>query len=387
MRNSAEAVIIGGGLAGTSICYNLGSRGVKDTVLLEREGLGAGSTGKSSGVSTGFSLLLFTHGSESALPISLMAKEGQKWFKNFKELVGAESGWKEVGVMFLSGEDYGPALRAGFAKARELDFENKELSREDLKELAPYLEPGDFDFLGFEPRSGFGDPPGVTQGYASAAGRLGAEISLGNAALEVEVEGSRVTGVVSEQGRIATDTVVVAGGPWNGKFMKKLGYNLPLQPTRHEVFVLKKSPKTPVTHPVIFDLIEMTYMREESPDLMLGGDIAKDEHADPDDYDQGTTMAQTQRIWGRLSSLMPSLADAELFTSFSGLYTNTPDNLPILGKVEGVDGLYFAGGFNGYGFKLSPATGIVMAELITEGESKTVDISPLGLGRFAGVTA
>ena len=103
MRSSAEAVIIGGGLAGTSICFNLASRGVKDTVLLEKEGLGAGSTGKSSGISTGFSLLLFTHGSESALPISLMAKEGRKWFRNFKELVGAESGWTEVGVLFLSG--------------------------------------------------------------------------------------------------------------------------------------------------------------------------------------------------------------------------------------------------------------------------------------------
>ena len=82
---------------------------------------------------------------------------------------------------------------------------------------------------------------------------------------------------------------------------------------------------------------------------------------------------------------MPSLTNAELFTGFSGLYTNTPDNLPILGKAEGVDGLYFAGGFNGYGFKLSPAVGIVIAELITEGEAKTADISALGMGRFAGV--
>ena len=387
MKNTAEAVIIGGGLAGTSICFNLASRGVKDTVLLEREGLGAGSTGKSSGVSTGFSLLLFTHGSESALPISLMAKEGRRWFRNFKELVGAESGWREVGVLFLSGEEYAPALRSGFAKARELGFENKDLSREDLREIVPDFEPVDFDFLGFEPRSGFGDPPGVAQGFASAAGRLGAEISLGNGALDVEIEGGRVKGVVSEKGRIATDTVVVAGGPWNGGLMKKLGYDLPLQPTRHEVFVLKKGPKTPVTHPVVFDLVEMTYMREESPDLMIGGDIAKDEHADPDDFDQGTTMEQTQRIWGRLSSLMPSLADAELFTGFSGLYTNTPDNLPILGKVDGVEGLYFAGGFNGYGFKLSPAVGIVMSELITEGKAKLADISALGMGRFAGVRA
>ena len=387
MKNTAEAVIIGGGLAGTSICFNLASRGVKDTVLLEREGLGAGSTGKSSGISTGFSLLLFTHGSESALPISLMAKEGRRWFRNFKELVGAESGWREVGVLFLSGEEYAPALRSGFAKAQELGFENQDLSREDLKEIVPDLEPVDVDFMGFEPRSGYGDPPGVAQGFASAAGRLGAEISLGNGALEVEIEGGRVKGVVSEKGRIATDTVVVAGGPWNGGLMKKLGYDLPLQPTRHEVFVLKKGPQTPVTHPVVFDLVKMTYMREESPDLMIGGDIAKDEHADPDDFDQGTTMEQTRRIWGRLSSLMPSLESAELFTGFSGLYTNTPDNLPILGKVEGVDGLYFAGGFNGYGFKLSPAVGIVMAELITEGEAKLADISPLGMGRFAGVMA
>ena len=99
---------------------------------------------------------------------------------------------------------------------------------------------------------------------------------------------------------------------------EELGYDLPLQPTRHEVFVLKKGPNTPVTHPVVFDLVEMTYMREESPDLMIGGDIAKDEHADPDDFDQGTTMEQTRRIWGRLSSLMPSLEGAELFTGFSG---------------------------------------------------------------------
>ena len=386
MRNSAEAVVIGGGLAGTSICFNLASRGVKETVLLEKEGLGAGSTGKSSGITTGFSLLLFTHGSEFGLPISLMAKEGQKWLKNFKELVGAESGFREVGVIFLSGEEFSPALRAGFAKVRELGFENKELSRDDLKEIAPYLEPGDFDFLGIEPRSGFADPPGVAQGFASAAGRLGAEISLGNAALDIEVEGGRVTGVVSEQGRIATDTVVVAGGPWNGGLMKNLGYNLPLQPTRHEVFFLKKGAGVPNTHPVVFDLIEMTYMREESPDLMLAGDIQKDEHVnDPDTYDQGTTMEQTRTIWGRLGELMPSLEDAELFTSFSGLYTNTPDNLPILGKAEGLDGLYFAGGFSGYGFKLSPAVGIVMAELITEGEAKMVDISALGMGRFAGV--
>ena len=387
MKSSAEAVIIGGGLMGTSICFNLASRGVKG-VLLEKEGLGAGSTGKSSGITTGFSLLLFTHGGGFGSVISLLAKEGQRWLRNFNELVGAESGFKEVGVLFMAQEDLKEAMTETFAKVRELGFDSRVISREDLKEMAPYLDPRDAGFLGLEASAGYADPPGVAQGYASAAGRLGAEISLGNAALEVEVEGGRVTGVVSEQGRIATDTVVVAGGPWNGQLMKKLGYNLPLQPTRHEVFFLKKGPGAPTTHPVVFDLIRMTYMREESPDLMLAGDIQKDEHVnDPDGFDQGTTMEQTRTIWGRLGELMPSLTDAELFTSFSGLYTNTPDNHPIIGKVDGIEGLYIAAGFNGFGFKISPAVGVAMAELITGGEAKVVDISALGMGRFAGVEA
>ena len=388
MRKSAEAVIIGGGVVGCSICYNLAARGVKGPVLLEKEGLGAGSTGKSSGITTGFSLLLFTHGGGFGSVISLLAKEGQRWLRNFKDLLGADSGFKEVGVVFLAGEDLKDALRETFGKVREMGFDSRVISREELAEMAPYLDPGEAGFLGLEAKSGYADPPAVAQGYASAAGRLGAEISLGNAALDVEVERGRVTGVVTEQGRITTDTVVVAGGPWNGSLMEKLGYKLPLQPTRHEVFFLKRGPGAPAGHTVVFDLLNMVYFREESPDLTLAGDIVKDEHVDdPDGYDQGTDMGQTRTIWEKISTRMPSLGDAELFTGYAGLYTNTPDNHPIIDKVDGVEGLYLAAGFNGYGFKLSPAVGIAVSELVTEGEAKVVDISALGMGRFAGVVS
>ena len=169
--------------------------------------------------------------------------------------------------------------------------------------------------------------------------------------------------------------------------MEKLGYNLPLQTTRHEVFFLKRGPGAPAGHPVLVDLIGMTYCREESPDLTMVGDIARDELTDdPDGYDQGTDMDQTRSIWEKAARRMPTLADADLFRGYAGLYTNTPDNHPIIDKVDGIGGLYVAAGFNGYGFKISPAVGIAVAELVTEGKAKVVNISALGMGRFSGVT-
>ena len=388
MRSSAEAVVIGGGIIGTSICYNLASRGVKGPVLLEKEGLGAGSTGKAAGICMVFSLLVFTHRSGFGTVISQLTKEGQKWLRNFEELVGADSGFREVGVLFMAGRDLEYAMKETFAQVRELGVDSRTISREDLKEIAPYLEPGEATFMGMEPNSGYADPSAVTQGYASAAGRLGADISLGNAVLDVEVEGGRVTGVMSERGRIATDTVVVAGGPWNRGLMEKLGYNFPLQTTRHEVFFLKRGPGAPAGPPVLVDLMGMTYCREESPDLTMVGDIAKDEQTDdPDGYDQGADMDQTRSIWEKVARRMPTLADAELFRGYAGLYTVTPDNHPIIDKVDGIEGLYIAAGFNGYGFKISPAVGIAVTELVTEGKAKVVDISALGMGRFSGVEA
>ena len=388
MRSCAEAVVIGGGIVGTSICYKLASRGVKGPVLLEKEGLGAGSTGKAAGICMVFSLLVFTHRSGFGTVISQLTKEGQKWLRNFEELVGADSGFREVGVLFMAGRDLEYAMKETFAQVRELGVDSRTISLEDLKDIAPYLEPGEATFLGMEPNSGYADPPAVNAGICVGGGEAGGRDIAGECGLGRGGGGGWVTGVVTEQGRIATDTVVVAGGPWTRGLMEKLGYNLPLQTNRHEVFFLKRGPGAPAGPPVLVDLMGMTYCREESPDLTMVGDLAKDEPTDdPDGYDQGTDMDQTRSIWEKAARRMPTFADADLFRGYAGLYTNTPDNHPIIDKVDGIEGLYIAAGFNGYGFKISPAVGIAVAELVTEGEAKVVDISSLGMGRFGEVGA
>ena len=104
---------------------------------------------------------------------------------------------------------------------------------------------------------------------------------------------------------------------------------------------------------------------------------------DPDEYNPKPTMDYVEDIWMRLAKRVPAVADGEFFTGYAGLYTSTPDMHPVIDKVDGVDGLYVCTGFSGHGFKLSPTVGVCVAEIVLDGEARTVDLSPLRLSRFA----
>jgi sarcosine oxidase subunit beta len=382
MKNSADVVVVGGGVIGCSVLYNLASRGVKDGMLVERDILGAGSTGKSSGVTCGFSVLLFTHAHQFGEVTPRLAEVSQDIFRNFRDIVGADSGFRDTGVLFLEGRELEKSFQDSFVILQALGVDARLIDRQEAKEIAPHLEFDDVVCIGYEPGSGYADSSGVTQGYASAARGLGAKVLLGNPVLDIEVKGGKVSAVITEQGRIATETAVIAAGPWTGRIMKQLGYHLPLRSTRHQVFFLKTGPEASPDHPVVFDGVNRVYFRPESPDLTLVGDLEIDEEVDPNDFDQAMDMGLTQKVWQRAAGRMPYLGKVELFTSYTGLYTNTPDSHPVIDRVEGIDGLFICAGFNGYGFKMSPAVGLVMSELILDGEAKTVDIMPLAMGRF-----
>ena len=133
-------------------------------------------------------------------------------------------------------------------------------------------------------------------------------------------------------------------------------------------------------------MTNLIYFRPEGHDLTLVGNGNHEETANPDSYNQKYSLSYAAEVWTRLTKRIPFLADGELFTGYSGLYTTTPDLHPIIDSVDGIDGLFVCSGFSGHGFKLAPAVGTVMAELITQGESTTVDIAPLKMNRFANGT-
>ena len=374
MTVKAESVIIGGGVMGTSILYNLASRGVKAPVLLERDTLGSGSTGRSSGA-------VRMHYSTTVN--ADLAWQSLKVFQDFDEIVGGgDVGFVKTGYMVFVPEDAVSGLEHNIAIQQAVGIDTRIISREEAHELAPMFQFNDGEAFAWEPESGHADPSGTALAYATRARELGAEVVLESAALDVDVSGGKVVAVTTATERYETDIAVVATGPWSSRFMSRLGFDLPLEATRHEVFLLRRPMDKLAFHPGGADMANLTYFRPEGSDLTLVGNGNAEDIADPDDYNPRHNTDHLQDVWLRLARRLPEIADAELYTGYAGLYTSTPDLHPVVDRVDGIDGLYICTGYSGHGFKLAPAVGIVMAELILDGEARSVDITPLRMSRF-----
>ena len=360
---------------GASILHSLAVRGMTNALLLERDVLGAGSTGRSS------SAIRMHYSTEVH---ARMAWESFKVFRNFQEIVGGECGFTHTGHLIMGAEEDCDAFRANIAMQQSVGIETRLVSREEAGELAPsfYLE--DCGVIAYEPVCGYGDASATCASFAQAARNRGARVILRCPAVNVEVTSGRVTGVVTADGKVSTDRAVIATGPWSRKFLLQHGIDLPLEATRHEVVHLRRGPGGPAYHPGGGDLINQIYFRPEGADLTLvGNGNMEDVIENPEIYAQRASPGFIQEIWSRLARRIPSLADAEFNTGYAGLYTSTPDSHPIIDAVEGIEGLYVCTGFSGHGFKLSPMVGVLMAELMLDGRATSIDISPLRMSRFA----
>lgn len=373
MTQTAEAVIVGGGVMGCSILYNLAALGVTDTVLLEKDVLASGSTGRSQAI-------LRMHYSNEVT--TRMAWESLRLYREFEELTGGPSGYVRTGYFLIVDESDRQALEENVALQRRVGVETDAVSVEDVREIAPMLAVEGNESFAYEPQSGYADPYSVTTGYARRARELGAQIRSDTPVTGIEVERGKVTAVVTSQGRIETPMAVVAAGPWSGPLLAKAGVDVPLRPLRHQVVMLRRPQDVVPDHPIIGDIVNDLSARPDAGNLTLIG-VGEDEFVGPDEYNQGVDMPVVEAAFARLVRRMPGMAQALFRGGWAGLFTTTPDWHPVLDRVEGIDGLYMAVGFSGHGFKLAPMIGLTMAELITQGQATTIDISMLGLGRFA----
>ncbi len=373
MRSTADTVIIGGGVMGCSILYHLASLGVPNSLLLEKDVLGSGSTGRSQAICR-------MHYSN---PVTAsMAWESLKVFSNFNEVVGGTSGFVKTGYLVVVEDVERPGLERNVAMQQELNINTGLITTDDLKELAPMVAVNQGEAMAWEPESGYTDAYMVTSSYAARAREMGAEIQLRTPVLGIEVSGDRVSAVLTNQGRVETTTVVVAAGPWSKQELAKVGVDVPLIPVRHQVASLIRPVDRLPHHPAVGDIAQSFSFRPDGTSMTLVG-FGNDEEAAVESYNQGVDMADFQETVGKLASRMPPMADSYFRGGWSGLFTTTPDWHPILDKVPGIEGLYCAVGFSGHGFKLSPMIGTTMAELIIHGQATSIDISPLRFSRFA----
>ncbi len=373
---SADIVIIGGGVMGSSTAYNLAKMGAGKIILLERDSIASGATGKSSAI-------VRTHYLHEVL--AKMALRGRTILANFDEMVGGESGFRQVGFVAISAPGDENAARGIVAMNNEVGINARVLNHDELKALEPRIDVSP-EFTGaasYEPESGFADPYLTAQSYAAAAREKGVEIRLGKTVESIRANG-KVQGVVVDGETIEAGKVIVAAGYRTKELVAPFGFDAPLTPVRHTMAVVQRTKDFGVTHPVISDRVFGVYFRPDVGDLTLVGTTApydgQVDYAIEDDRpaDDEHVENQAERFLRRF----PTQQAAALREGFSGVYDCSADLQPLLGPLPGVEGLYIMCGFSGHGFKLSPAIGEIMAEKVLEGKSSLVDIDFFRPSRF-----
>ena len=356
---------------GCSTLYHLADLGVTDTLLLEQDSLASGSTSRTQGV-------LRMHYSNRVT--AQMAWDSLATYREFDQRVGSPSGYVQTGYVLAVPAEYGGALRRNVAMQAGLGIDTFQVDPDSLSDLAPSVRTRDGEAYAFEPLSGYADAHLVTSGYARRAGELGATVRVGARVDGVVVEGSRVVGVGVDGEIVPTGAVLVAAGPWSGPLLARLGVEISLSTIRHQVLAVTRD--RDLTHPAIGDVVGDFSGRMDAPGLSLVAVGEESDSAGPDHYNRGVDRSYIEAGLRAMAERVTGMESAGYVRGWSGLFTVTEDWHPVIDRVEGIDGLYCAVGFSGHGFKMAPAIGRAMAEIIV-GSGQTIDVRPLRLGRFA----
>ncbi len=374
---TAEVVVIGGGVSGASTAFQLAKRGLRDVVLLERRRLGAGATGKSGA-------LVRAH--YANVPESRLTLESLRLFRAWDEEVGAGScGFEATGFVQVVGPEDEAKLRANVAAQQAIGIETSVVSAAELREIEPLMRTDDLTYAAFEPNSGYADPNGTVYGFAAAAAARGATICTDTEATAILVSGDRVVGVETSAGRIATGTVVLAGGAWSDRLLLPLGLDFGLTPERAQVVIFRWPPEIDQRrrHRVVIDATRSSWFRPEGINSTLIGVELGDRRTEPDGFQETPDTDQIDGARTALAARFPAFAGATMRGGWAGMIMISPDSHPIIDQVPGIPGLFVMTGDSGTSFKTSPAIGICLAEWITEGAPKLVDLAPFRSTRFS----
>ncbi|MGW4100740.1 NAD(P)/FAD-dependent oxidoreductase [Mycobacterium sp. NPDC004974] len=375
--STADVVIVGGGLEGAAAAWALSQRGVTDVTVLERNTVGSGMTGKSSGI-------VRCHYGVSSL--AAMATVGLEVFEKAEQYFGTDIGFRQTGYVVGVGEPNVDNLRKSLAAQREVGVQTEEIDASEVAELWPWADLEPFAAFGWEERGGYGDAYQTAQAFAVTARAAGVRIRQGANVTGLVLDGGRAAGVELADGtRVSAGTVVVATGAWTRPFLAPYGVDVPIRVVREQIVTI--SPGVPIgAVPVFSDLVSLQYVRPELGGEILFGnsDLAHCELADPDDYLNRATDDFIDLTVDKVGTRFPGLPDAAITGSYAGCYDVTPDWNPVI-SATGIDGLLVAAGFSGHGFKIAPAVGRLVADLVIEGRScdPRIPESDFLLARFA----
>jgi sarcosine oxidase, subunit beta len=375
--NTADIVIVGGGLEGAAAAWALSHRGITDIVVAERNTVGSGMTGKSSGI-------VRCHYGVSSL--AAMAAVGLEVFEKADEIFGTDIGFRQTGYVVGVGESNAANMRKSLAAQRAVGVQTEEIDAAEVAKLWPWADLSPFAAFGWEARGGYGDAYQTAQAFMSSARNAGVRLRQGTPVTDLLLHGGKVTGIRCSDGtEISADTVIIATGAWTRPLLLRYGIDIPITVVREQIVILNPGLELGAV-PVFSDLVSLQYVRPEVGGEILFGnsDLADISAADPDDYSNRATEEFIDITVDKVGTRFPGLSDASISSSYAGCYDVTPDWNPVISKT-GIDGLVVAAGFSGHGFKIAPAVGRLVADIVVDGHSADPRIpeTDFRLSRFA----
>ena len=374
MIDSAEVIVVGAGVQGASLAFHLAQRGAR-VLVLEREAVASGATGRSSG----FVRMHYDLASDARL-----AWLSFPYFEDWAAMVGqGDCGFVRTGFVQIMPDELAANVRANIAAQQAIGIDTGMLDATDLARLVPGVVTDDVTTAIYEPRSGYADPSGTAAGFLAAARALGARVVQASPATAVLVDGEVVTGVETEKGRFGAPVVVDVAGAWAAPLARTIGVEVPVEAWRHDTAYFGLPDGRATDFPIVIDEINEIYFRPEGSETMLVGLEGGNEVGGSPDRPLATPRPDmVEEMVRRVCARVPWMADGTLRTSHGGQDGITPDQHGILGRA-GPDGFYLACGFSGTGFKTAPAIGRCLAELILDGRATTADIDGYSVERFA----
>lgn len=361
---TAQVVIVGGGLEGAAAAWALSQRGITDVVVAERSTVGSGMTGKSSGI-------VRCHYGVSSL--AAMAAVGLEFFEKAPELLGlsdTDIGFRQTGYVVGVGEPNVENLRKSLVAQRAVGVQTEEIDKAEVARMWPHADLEPFAAFGWEARGGYGDAYQTAQGFAISARAAGVRIRQGTTVTGLITDAERVTGVqLADGSTISADTVVVATGAWTRPFLQPHGIDVPIEVHREQIAMIDPGVEIGDV-PVFSDLVSLQYVRPDVRGEILFGnsDLAELEIADPDNYLNRADDAFLELTAEKVGTRFPAFTEAAISSTYAGCYDVTPDWNPVISATP-LDGLIVAAGFSGHGFKIAPAVGRLVADLVVDGRS------------------
>ncbi len=372
---TAEAVVVGGGINGLAVAYELAKRGLRRIVVVEKGYIGCGSTGRCGG---GIRQLWTTEENIR------LAQENMLAYRNLSAELGYQPFFRQGGYLMLSEDEADrPVMQQAVTLQNRCGAPSLFLEPAECLKIVPELNVARQKGAVYCPEGGTAYPFSVVWGYARLAHRRGVEIFIHTAVTGIDSDGGRIRNVITDKGTIATPLLINCAGPWARQIATQVGVTLPNRQERHEIMVSESL--KPFLEPMVISITSGIYFSQDMRGEIVGG-IGDPEETiwdDPRHFSSRSRLRFAVRFARAFCELYPPARPLRMMRQWAGMYDVTPDHRPILGGVPGLIGYYHICGFSGHGFMSAPACARHMAGYITSGVADPI-VTSLSLSRFDG---